>query len=67
MPKSEIKACSFLPAPYRVAFEVTCAPQDTDRNKTQALLKFYYIRFTVRQCPSSIHKKSFSAPSSQIR
>lgn len=64
MPKLEIKASFFLPAPYRVAFEVTCAPQGTDRNKTQALLKFYYIRFTTRQCPSSTYKKSFSAPSS---
>lgn len=48
MPKLEIKASSFLPAPYRVAFEVTCAPQGTDRNKTQALLKFYDIRLTIR-------------------
>lgn len=41
VPKREIKAGFFLHAPSRVAFEVTCAPQGTDRNRTQTLLKSF--------------------------
>jgi hypothetical protein len=38
--KAGNKGWSFLSGPSKVAFEVTYAPQGTDRNKTQALFKF---------------------------
>ena len=54
----------FSPCTLQSCFEVTCAPQGTDRNKNQVLLKFYYRRFSMRQCPSSIYlKKPFSGAS----
>lgn len=65
VPKLEIKACSFLPAPYRAAFEVTCAPQGTDRNKNQAL-KFSAAGLAWDSVLPAFYTTVISAPSPSI-
>lgn len=60
--KMRNKSRLFLPYTIqRVAFEVTCAPQGTDRNRTQTLLKSYWIWCEMRLTFGHVQKVIFSS------